>query len=59
VIDRHKLEAGACECYRCLSGESQLNAAPRSVMQANAANANQWRQLPVSEPKRRHSQQYV
>lgn len=59
VIDRHKLEAGACECYRCLSSESQLTVVPHTTTQAHAANASPWRQLPVSEPKRRHSLQYV
>jgi CRP-like cAMP-binding protein len=59
VIDRHKLEAGACECYRCLSSDSQLNAVPHVTTQANTTNPSQWRQLPASEPQRRPSLQYV
>lgn len=59
VIDRHKLEAGACECYRCLSSESQLTVVPSITTQANTANTSQWRQLPGSEPQCRPSLQYV
>jgi CRP-like cAMP-binding protein len=44
IVDRRKLEAVSCECYRCLAEEFKLTAAPSSVAIASVGSANKWRQ---------------
>jgi CRP-like cAMP-binding protein len=59
VIDRRKLEAVACECYRCLANESQLHALPQPTIQANALTASPLPPPLGTQSKRSSSLQYA